>query len=274
MKTLSLLLSYVLPLLYLVTVILYFQIFFKKKKNLEHLTTYFLGSLLAVHVVKMVDRWFGLHVVPVSTVSDAMSFLAFAILVVYLIIELSIKNKASGFFIMTFAFIAEVASAINYNWEFETNELLTETPFAIHASLNIIGYTALSLSAIYALLYIIQNRNMKLRRFNVIYDQLPALSYLEMMSIRSVAIGIVLMGLGLTLGHYQTKVVFGSFWLSDAKVIVSDFVWLFYFLGYIGARFFRWRGRWMAYLSLSGFAVLLLGGVIVVFFGESFHEFF
>jgi HemX protein len=274
MKTLSLVLSYVLPALYFFTVLLYFNIFFKKKKNLERLTTYFLGALLAVHLIKMTVRWFGLNVVPVSTLSDAMSFLAFAILVVYLIIELSIKNKASGFFIMSFAFVAEVVSAVNYNWEPETNELLTNTPFAIHASLNIIGYTALSLSAIYALLYIIQNRNMKLRRFNVIYDQLPALSYLETMSIRSVLIGIVLMGFGLMVGHYQTRVVFGSFWLSDPKVIVSDLIWLFYVVGYIGARFFRWRGRWMAYLSLSGFAILMLGGVIVVFFGESFHEFF
>ncbi|MCK5620211.1 MAG: cytochrome c biogenesis protein CcsA [Candidatus Krumholzibacteria bacterium] len=274
MKSFGLALSYLLPALYFCAVLLYFLIFFRKKKHLEYLTTYFLGVLVAVHVVNMTIRWFALHVVPVSTVFDAMSFLAFAILVVYFIIELSIKNKASGFFIMSFAFVAEVTSAINYNWKPETNELLTNTPFAIHASLNIVGYTALSLSAIYALLYIIQNRNMKLRRFNVIYDQLPALTYLEMMSIRSVLIGIVLTGCGLMLGHYQTHQVFDKIWLSDPKVIVSDLVWLFYVLGYIGARVFRWRGRWMAYLSLSGFTALMLGGVIVVFFADSFHEFF
>lgn len=274
MKTLSLALSYLLPALYLGTVLLYYQIFFKKKKSLERFTTYFLVTLLAVHLFEIAIRWFGLHVVPVSTATDAMSFLAYSILTIYLIIELSIKNKASGFFIMTFAFVAEVVSAVNYNWEPETNELLINTPFAIHASLNIAGYTALSLSAIYALLYVIQNRNMKLRRFNVIYDQLPALTYLEMMSIRSVLIGIVLMGGGLLLGHIQTLKVFGSFWLSDPKVVVSDLVWLFYVLGYLGARAFRWRGRWMAFLALSGFTVLMLGGVIVVVLAESFHEFF
>ncbi len=274
MKPFSLVLSYLLPVLYLVTVLLYFNIFLKRKRTYENLTPYFLVGLIVVYVVRAVVRMYALGVVPVSTAFDALSFLAFAILVVYLIIELSFKNKISGFFIVSFAFIVEIISAFNYNWEPETNELLANASFVAHASLNIVGYTALSLSAIYALMYVIQNHNMKTRRFNVLYDQLPALTHLEMMSIRSVLIGILTMGAGIFLGHLQTSQTFGKFFLTDPKVVVTDIIWLAYFFGYIGARLFRWRGRRMAYLALSGFTVLTLGGIIVVVLAESFHEFF
>lgn len=274
MKTFSLILSYLLPLLYLGTVLLYFNIFLKKKKTYEHITTYFLATLIVVYVVRALVRYKALHVVPVSTAFDALSFLAFAILAVYMIVELSFKNRASGVFIVSFAFIVEIVSAFNYHWEPETNELLANASFAAHASLNIIGYTALSLSAIYALMYVIQNNNVRNRRFNVLYDQLPALTHLEMMSIRSVLIGILSMGAGIFLGHLQTHQAFGTFWLADPKVVVTDIIWLAYVVGYTGARMFRWRGRRMAYMALSGFTVLTLGGIVIVLFAESFHEFF
>jgi ABC-type uncharacterized transport system permease subunit len=274
MKTFSLVLSYTLPVLYLATVLLYFGISLKRKRTYERITTYFLVGLIVIYLLRAIVRMQALGVVPVSTAFDALSSLAFAILVVYLIIELSFRNWASGFFIVTFAFVVEIISAFNYNWQPETNELLSNASFAAHASLNILGYTALSLSAIYALMYVIQNHNVRNRRFNVLYDQLPALTHLEMMSIRSVLIGILTMGGGIFLGHLQTSQAFGKFWLTDPKVVVTDVIWLAYFLGYVGARLFRWRGRRMAYLALSGFTVLTLGGIVVVIFAESFHEFF
>ena len=274
MKPFSLVLSYLLPVLYLGTVLLYFNIFLKRKRTYEHLTTYFLVVLIFIYLVRAIVRMKALGVVPVSTAFDALSFLAFAILVVYLIIELSFKNKVSGIFIVSFAFIVEIISAFNYNWEPETNVLLANASFVAHASLNIVGYTALSLSAIYALMYVIQNHNVKKRKFNVLYDQLPALTHLEMMSIRSVLIGILTMGAGIFLGHLQTNQAFGKFFLTDPKVVVTDIIWIAYFLGYVSARAFRWRGRRMAYLALSGFTVLTLGGIVVVVLAESFHEFF
>lgn len=274
MRVVSEFLSYLLPVFYLAVVYVYYNIFFGKRKKLGTYTPYFLTGLLVLHVLEMGIRLFFLNAMPLSTAFDALSFLAFSILTVYFIIELTIRNKASGLFILSFAFLAELVSAFNHSWKIQTSELLSKQTFAIHASITIMGYTALSLSAIYALMYVIQNRNMKKRRFNIIYDQLPALTYLEMMSIRSVFIGIILMGLGVMMGHIQTYLVFGKLWIPDAKVIITDIIWFLYFAGYVGARLYRWRGRWMAWLSLSGFFILLAGGLLVVLLTESFHKFY
>ena len=138
---------------------------------------------------------------------------------------------------------------------------------------QITGYTALSLAAIYALMYIIQNNNLKKRKLGNLFIQLPALTYLEKMSLRSVVTGIVLLGIGILLGHYQALVMIGDFWPKDVKVILSDAVWLLYVAGFIITSVKRWRGEKMAYMSLYGFLILIVGGGIIIYMSESFHKF-
>ena len=203
------------------------------------------------------------------------SFIAFSILLIYMISELGLENRGAGLFILFFALVMELFSIINMSWEPETHELLTNKTFAIHASLSIMGYTALSLAAIYALMYIIQNNNLKKRKLGNMFLQLPALTYLEKMSVRSVVAGILLLGIGIFLGHYLAYLndKIGVFWPMDIKVIISDIVWIIYVLGFLIATMKKWRGEKMAYLSLYGFVVLIIGGGVIIYMSESFHKF-
>ncbi len=274
MKIFSQIVSYSLPVLYLAVIYMYYLIFLGKYKTLEKKTTQVLVALLAIHAADILIRHLALRTIPLSTVHDAFSFLAFSILFVYMILETSLKSKGSGLFILSFAFILEVISTINHSWEPETNKLLQNPVFAVHASLSIMGYTALSLSAIYALMYIIQDYNLKKRNLGKLFMQLPALTYLEKMSIRSVFIGIVLLGIGILLGHIMATELIGAFWPKDVKVIVSDLVWVIYLVGYFFLRRMKWRGEKMAYFSLTGFLILVIGGLIVIYLSESFHEFY
>lgn len=190
-----------------------------------------------------------------------------------MISELGLDNRGAGLFVLSFALILEMLSAFNMSWEPETNPLLTNKTFAIHASLSVTGYTALSLAAIYALMYIIQNNNLKKRKLGKLFMQLPALTYLEKMTARSVITGIVVLGIGLLLGHIQALELIGEFWPKDMKVLVSDGVWLIYLIGYILISVKKWRGEKVAYMSLYGFIILVIGGGIVIYLSESFHKF-
>lgn len=273
MKVFSQTLSYILPLLYLAVVYLYYGIFLGKRKSLAGKTTPLLVALLFAHAVEIATRLLALKTMPLSTVFDGLSFLAFSILFIYTLIESSVKNKSSGLFVLLFAFLVKLLSSFSYSWEQETSDLLSSPTFAVHAFLTLIGCTAITLSALYAVMYIIQHRNMKQRRFGVFYRQMPPVDYLERMSIRSVALGVITLGLGIVLGHLETARVFGSSWIPDPKVIITDVIWALYSISYILARAFRWRGRWMAYLSLSGFLVLMTSGILVYVVSGTFHKF-
>jgi len=251
----------------------YYLIFSGKKKTLVNKTTPILLFLVICHLVEIFTRNIALSTMPLSTTHDAYSFVAFSILLVYMISELGLKNRGAGLFILSFSLLLEIFSALNMSWEPETSELLTNKIFAVHASLSITGYTALSLAAIYALMYIIQNNNLKKRNLGKLFMQLPALNYLEKMSMRSVVTGIIVLGIGLLLGHMQAHELIGEFWPKDIKVIISDGVWLLYVVGYLITIAKKWRGEKMAYLSLYGFIILIVGGGIIIYMSESFHKF-
>lgn len=273
MKAFSQLLSYSLPILYLVVIYIYYQIYSGKSKALSNKTTLILSILAICHLMEILTRNIALNTMPLSTTHDAYTFIAFSILVVYLISELGVEHRGAGLFILSFAMFFELLSTINMSWEPETSELLSNKTFAIHASLSITGYTALSLAAIYALMYIIQNNNLKKRKLGKLFLQLPALTYLEKMSARSAITGILLLGIGILLGHYQALVMIGDFWPKDIKVIITDGIWLLYLVGLLITIIKKWRGEKMAYLSLYGFLILIVGGGIVIYLSESFHKF-
>lgn len=274
MKTISQILNYLLPLLYLCSVILYTFVFLNKKKELERLTTHVLVFLIFFHGLSIVFRLVALQMMPLTTIFDSFSFLAFSLLLVYLVIELTIKNKSTGVFVLTLAFLFKTISTFHFKWHVETNEILSNPTFAIHAAMTIMGYTALSLSAIYAILYLIQHRKMKQKKFDLLSMQLPPLTYLERMSIRSVFIGILLMGAGILLGHLQALNVMGKFWLNDPKIVITDLIFLIYLIGYIISQMFELRGRWMALISIAGYTFLLGSAISLVLSSKSFHTFY
>ena len=213
------------------------------------------------------------HALPLVSKSDALSFLAFVILLIYLILELTYKNKATGFLLLFLPFLLQTVSSIFYDWNLVIDPILQDPVFAFHVVMTIGGYTAISISAVYALMYVLLNRNLKNHKMGPVFENLPPLMLLESMSVRSVQIGIFLLGTGILLGHFRANAVIGSFWPADPKVLISDALWISYFIG-MGISYLRkWRGLWMAYLSIAGFAVLILSNVALVFFQQSFHQF-
>lgn len=267
-------LNYLLPALYLGVTYFYYMIYTGRSREWAMKSSWVLAILLIINGTEILIRNLVLGTMPLSNAHDAYSFLAFSLLFVYLIIEMGMKEKGSGLFIMFFGFLLQVVALRYLSWEPETSPLLSNPSFAIHASLAIMGYTAFSLSAIYALLYLIQQRNLKSRNLGKLFNQLPALNYLERLTTRSTLVGIILMGIALIFAHRMARITIGSYWPSDPKVIMSDAVWVIYLVGYLLARLLKWRGKRQAYVALSLFILLIVGAGLVIIGTETFHQFY
>jgi ABC-type uncharacterized transport system permease subunit len=273
MKTISQLLSVLLPAIYLLVVFLNAHIFFGRNKKLEVRIPLMLILLLAIHSAHLILRGMAIEMLPLSTKFDALSFFAFAIIILILIIELSSENKAIVFFAVLLSFIIQTISSIFYSWNLTPHPLLNNPLYAVHVVLTVLGYSAISVSALYALLYIMLNHNIKYHRLGLIYEKLPPLRLLERMSIRSVQIGIITLGLGILVGHLHAWDVLGTYWPIDAKVIYNNIIWFGYFIGFIIAQIYKWRGRWMAYLAMVGFGILIFTNIMIIFIDSTFHQF-
>ena len=273
MKTSSQMLSMLLPVIYLFFIFIIAYIFFGRNKNLENKIPLMIIILIVVHSAQIILRGMAIEMVPLSTKFDALSFLALAIVILILIIEYSNENKTIVYFAVLLSFIIQSISSMFYSWNLTPHPLLSNPIYAVHVLLAILGYSAISISALYALLYIMLYHNIKNHRFGIIYEKLPSLGHLERLSIRSVKIGIITLGLGILVGHLHAGDALGTYWPIDDKVIYNNIIWFGYFIGFFITQVYKWRGRWMAYLAMVGFGVLIITNIMIIFIDYTFHQF-
>jgi len=273
MKTTSQIISLLLPVVYLIVVFLNGYIFFGRNKKLEIWVPYIISILILIHGIHILLRGLAMGLVPMATKFDVLSLLALAIVILILIIELSSNNKTTIFFAVLLSFVIQTISSGFYSWDQIDHPLLQSPFFVVHVILTILGYSAISISALYAFLYIRLNHHIKHHRLGIVYEKLPPLRTLERLSIRSVQIGVVTLGLGILLGHFQAKLVLGTYWPMDPKVIYNNIIWFGYFLGFVIAQIYKWRGRWMAYLAILGFGILIFTNIMIIFIEYTFHQF-
>lgn len=273
MKTISQIISILLPVIYLIVVFLNVYIFFGRNKKLENRVPIMIIVLIVIHATHLILRGLAIETFPLVTKLDALSFLAFSIIILILIIEITSDNKTTILFAVFLSLIIQTISSLFYSWELTQHPLLRDPLFTLHVVLTILGYSAISISALYALLYIMLNHNIKYHRLGTIYEKLPPLRNLERLSIHTIQIGIITLGLGIFVGHLLSKQLLGTYWPMDPKVIYNNVIWFAYFLGLIIAQLYKWRGRWMAYLAMLGFGILIFTNIMIIFIKDTFHQF-
>src|SRR5262245_11855017 len=133
-----------------------------------------------------------------------------------------------------------------------------------HIPMVFLGYAALFIAFIAAIMYLIQERALKSKHPVRFYNWLPSLEVCDDLAYRSLAIGFPLITVGIITGALWAQAVWGV-WARDAKVLFSFLTWLVYLLLIFNRLIAGWRGRKAAYLSIVGFI-----GVLVTFLGANY----
>ena len=106
-------------------------------------------------------------------------------------------------------------------------------------------------------MYLLQERELKKKRFGLFYTRLPSLEALDALNQHCLAIGFPLMTLGIITGSIWAKQAWGSYWQWDPKETWSLITWFLY-AALLHQRFtVGWRGRRAAIMAIIGFAAVL-----------------
>jgi HemX protein len=199
------------------------------------------------------------------------------------VVERRLRAKNTGFLTTGAAGLMMLSAAIVEPGAAQINPLLSDPGFAGHAVLVLLSYTALSLSFLYAILYLVLARQLMRRRFGLLFRRLPALETLERMSVVSVEMGVPLLFLALALGHLWMYDLADRPGLDprlakaltpwDAKILFSWVIFLGYTAGLAGHRFLGWRGRRMNIMAVAAFVTIVVGMGAVHHFFPTFHKF-
>ena len=113
-----------------------------------------------------------------------------------------------------------------------------------------------------AVMYLLQEREVKGKRFGVMFLRLPSLDTLDRMVQRLVRAGFVVYTVALVAGTVTATAVWKSAWSWDPQQVVSMVIWLLYG-AMVQLRHSGWHGRRYAILTLVGFT-LVLGSMITL----------
>jgi ABC-type transport system involved in cytochrome c biogenesis permease subunit len=85
--------------------------------------------------------------------------------------------------------------------------------------------------------------------------------------------GIILLGIGLALGHFVAIYILEDYNLWDPKIVIMDAAWAAYFVGFLVVKLRGLSGIRMGYLSLAAYLGLLLMMILSNMLTSSFHSF-
>jgi HemX protein len=112
-----------------------------------------------------------------------------------------------------------------------------------------------------ALMYLLQEREVKGKHFGALFSRLPSLDALDRLNQRLVRSGFVVYTVALITGVLVAKKAWGTTWnMWDPQLVTNLFVWLLYG-AMVQLRHVGIHGRKYALLTLAGFA-LVLGSII------------
>ena len=212
------------------------------------------------HTAAMLLRGFRLDRCPVTNLYEATIFVTWTIVAVYLVVGLWPRLRFLGAFASPFLFAIGVFALMpNLDATHGSRPELTGAWTSVHAALMSLSYGAFGLSAVAALMYLTQERNLKFHKLSAIFSLMPPIQRLEAVAGRLLAVGFALLTFGLLTGVVDlTHIDNPHLYRGDPKIIWSAGVWLLY----LGLIVMRWRfapsGRRFALSAIGSFVFVLL----------------
>jgi cytochrome c-type biogenesis protein CcsB len=234
------------------------------------------------HGTALLLRWKSSHDLgmghpPLANFYESLIFFAWAILLIYLLIEWRTKNRSLGAFVLPVAFLAMAYASLAPGVSDRIQPLipaLQSNWLTVHVLTCFLAYACFTMAFALGLMHLIRGGRRKGGKGEGVFLRLiPETDAIEELLHQNVVLGFVLLSLGIMTGSIWAHFAWGSYWSWDPKETWSLVTWIVYAL-MLHARSVRgWRGRRMAIISLLGFACVIFTYLGVNYL-DSLHSYF
>ncbi len=239
------------------------------RKDVERIATIFLCVGFGLHTAALLMRWLAGEHPPFVNLYDSLSFLAWAMVGLFLLFQWQHKLKSFGAFVVPLAMLIMTASSLQSKAIVPLPPSLKSIWLPIHAIICLSADAIFALASCIAIMFLIQERQIKNKRLGAVFQRLPSLETLDIMNRRCLTLGFPLLTLGIITGSIWAEEAWGSYWSWDPKETWSLITWFIYAALLHQRLTVGWRGRKAAIMTLVGFAVLVFTflGVSLLFSG-------
>jgi ABC-type transport system involved in cytochrome c biogenesis permease subunit len=224
------------------------------------------SSLAAAGVVfnfvALYARSAALHSVPYRDLVGSMSLLGLFLAVMSLLLEVRHRNRSLGPFLMPVVLGFLLVAFLSPPPAHPPAAELKGSVFALHVTLNMLGYAAYAVSCALSVAYLVVGRSLKSRQLSLdgTPSRLPSLSYLVRATRTSLGVGVLASTVAFGLGGYWASRVWSAknpLWLLDPKILSVALILVFYWVVLVRAH----RGAApvvTARFAVIGFALVLV----------------
>ncbi len=264
--------NWLVPLIYLAMVFDYGATFLLHRRT--HVRNMWVLVPIVFHTAFLVLRGVQLGSPPLGSAVEILSVIALSSTIVYWVMELISRDRRAGFFIFLLIFMFQYTSSVF------TAANMGQPPGGAairqgwghaHVIPATLSYTALAFAAVYGLLHLMGRRDLKRRRFGLLFDRLPPLDLLGSLSWYSLLVGFAFVTLSIITGVVvfgQTGDIAQSEILAHKvalKIITGSFAWLICAVTILGKCFFKWSASRVSSVAISAFLVILVLLVASIF---------
>jgi len=258
---------------YLIAAIHSILAFVNKRRSLQQVAQWSMAIGFVLHTATLIDDWAVDGHYPLFGQRETLSFLAWALVAGYALVLYRYQAQAVGAFAMPLiSILTFLALLISPDSAVSAAKFSTTWLFPIHTTMLIFAYAAFFIVFMASVMYLLQERELKLKTFSGFFYRLPALSTVNEIATHAAALGLTLLTLGLVAGVFWNWSLHGQMWRNDPKEIFAVLTWLLYFVLAIYRSTANWRGRRAAWLGVFGFVLVLCTFLAAPLLG-SYHVF-
>ncbi len=213
---------------------------------------------VALHTLAMTKRGLSLHSCPVNNLYEATTFLLWTLGLACLVYSLLPRFKFLAAFTAPVLFTVGIFALMpSLDPPHGLKPEFSGALRSLHAATILQAYGAFGLAAVAAGMFLMQRHDLKMHKLRALLSLLPSIQRLELIAFRLVAVGFVLLTIGLVAGWNLPRPA-GKPYFSDTKVVWSALLWLVYLESLVAYKFFGRSSRRFTIGIIVAFVCLLL----------------
>lgn len=231
---------------------------FSTKGRLASVATVFLSAGALAQTAYLVLRWIAAGRAPFSNMFESLVLFAWAVVVVYLAMQVRRKIPVLG---AATALLAVLTLAYASTYETKIQPLmpaLRSNWLTVHVFTVFLGYGGFGLAFLSSVAYLVAARAGSKTRPETVES-------FDLATGKTISFGFLFLTVGIIAGAVWANSAWGTYWSWDPKETWSLITWFIYAV-FLHCRFMRgWRGKRAAWISVIGFA-----SVVFTYFGVNF----
>jgi len=267
------LLFYLSLILYGLATIAYMGYLIKPSEPLGKLAHWVIIAGFVLHCGTVGARYLAAGYTPITNLHEALSFFSLAIVGLFIYFEVRFKLHILGSFVVPVALVMMITSLGFPTLIGDLNPALKSRWLAVHTIFAFAGYAAFTVSFGAAVMYLIQQRFLKQKKFGALYQKLPPLDVLDDIGYRCLTLGFPFLTIAIITGAIWAETAWGTYWSWDPKETWSLITWFVYAALLHGRLTTGWRGKKASILSIIGFFILLFTFLGVNLLLPSLHSY-